>query len=206
MINNKYKLQQSIIAGIGYGFLHALSTMMLVQNSILVIVTDALSFTLVLWAFSILIRSFLKYAGFSQLSYFQRLTNYSVLFVLIIFFTVAINFGVVYLIFGRQNSAGFVSLIPVRALIALLFYALIVAQFKIEQSNESDPKDDENNSANSVEEIVAIDEIQVSSQKEIIDRIAVKVNQKTMSYWLKKFTVCLPTAIMYIFIPKTINT
>ncbi|HRZ97108.1 MAG TPA: LytTR family DNA-binding domain-containing protein [Paludibacter sp.] len=178
LFESKVKLQQYIFMWIGYAVLHALSALMLVQFSLIIIITDALIYAALLGSTGILIISVLKYANFNQFSFFQRIVNYSALFLLAIIITVSVSFGVIHLIFGSNVSGGFIPLIAVRSFIALLVYNLIVAQFKISEMKRVDVIESVTEDENIQTPEILSGEIQQTINNELIDRVAVKSGQK----------------------------
>jgi hypothetical protein len=178
LFGNNSKLSQYIFIWTGYGVFHALSTSLLIKIPAIVIATDALSYALLFGIFGILIMSVLKYAKFSHLSYFQRIINYTSLFLLTIILTVAFNYAILYLIFGNTISSSFIAFIPLRCLIALLIYNLVVQQYRITELKETESKDAilKEEDFNLEEESFKTPQEKV--EVEIIDRISVKNGTK----------------------------
>jgi hypothetical protein len=114
-----------------------------------------------------------KFGNFSALTLYQRLVNQIALAVLSIVIWLSLGYVLFYLIFGNELSLKLIPVLPVRGLIGLLLYLIIIQYFK-----------------SSVQQNQPIEEIQESiinpeerklkkvSELEMLERVAVKSGTK----------------------------
>jgi len=121
----------------------------------------------------ILLWSVVKYGNFEALTLYQRLVNNTAMALLSIVLWLSAGYGIYYLIFGTELTILFVPLLPVRGLIGLFIYMMIMLRFRLSlvQMVQSDDTSDTN---------MLVEEIQQKKdiQMDLLERIAVKSGTK----------------------------
>lgn len=116
-----------VLAGMVIALLQAFALSLLVDIPFRFLFLDALVFSLIYLIVSVLLLNVLKFGHLEKLFLPVRLFNFMVLGVFTLLFTLALGAGLDWLLFGREMYPGFTSLLPLKALIALLVYALVIA-------------------------------------------------------------------------------
>jgi len=175
VFNDNLKLPKYIFLWVIYAILHYLSVKTLVQFQFVELISDALICSVLYGAVGVLFIYVMKFAGLNNLNFFQRNVDYAVLFILAIVVVISINYYGMILIFGNEIREILLNLIPLKVLISILIFIIIVTAYTIIEKKESESTtiEQENN-----EQDIIVPEKEVTEQKETIDRIAVKSGQK----------------------------
>lgn len=172
-LGNTAKIIRYIALWMVYAILQIYAVYSLVAISFWIIVLDGFVHAVLYGVLGILLWSVIRYGNYSILNNYQRLINFIALGVLVVLLWLGIGYGVIYLIYGDLYSNALFQLLPVRGLIGVLIYLLIIQQFTY--SNNEIKTEDEH------EEILSLPE-ETKPEKEagveIIERIAVKSGSK----------------------------
>jgi len=172
-LENTLKKSQYVFLWIVYAFIQALVFQGLVTLPFGILLADGFIHATVFGVIGILLWGVLKYGNFAALTLYQRLVNNIALALLSIVFWIGVGYGLFYWVFGNEMTEQFVPVLPVRGLIGLLIYVLIIQQF----SFVIDQKDQMIETADSFalsEEVKPKNAIET----DLLERIAVKSGSK----------------------------
>lgn len=174
----KYPLLETTAARLQYGIiwtvyaaLQAIAFKGLLHIPDRILVADSVFHALLFAGVGILLCSLLSYGNFNALTAYQRVINYVALAFLTIGLWVGLGFGLVYFVFDQGVSNQFIALLPLRGLIGLTLYLLVIQQCSLQLLKGA--ADDEKES-----ETQPIAEVPSEVQTELIDRISVKSGVK----------------------------
>ena len=135
---------------------------------------DGVIHAIILGLLGILLWSIVRYGNYAVLSIYQRLINHVTLAVLIIAIWLSLGYGLFYGFWGEKVASAFVPVLPLRALIGLLIYLLIIKHFR-EMSQQLDT---ENEISAETPAVIEEAKPQKSVEPELLERIAVKSGTK----------------------------
>jgi len=139
-----------------------------------ILMLDGVVHALIFGLLGILLWSIVRYGNYAVLSIYQRLINHVTLAILIITIWLSLGYGLFYGFWGVNVASAFIPVLPLRALIGLLIYLLIIKHFR-EMSQQLDTENEI-----SAETLPVIEEAkpQKSPEPELLERIAVKSGTK----------------------------
>ena len=170
--NTKQTLQYAFL-WVVYALLQAFVLYWLVTLPFGMLLLDGFIHAAVFGLLGIVLWSVVKYGNFAALTVYQRLVNQVALAILSLSIWMIGGYGLFYWLFGIDFATQFIPVLPVRGLIGLLIYLLIIQQFRLalfkkEKTTEAPELDIP------VEEIVQ----KTIIQSEILERVAVKSGSK----------------------------
>lgn len=170
--NTKQTLQYAFL-WVVYALLQAFVLDWLVTLPFGMLLLDGFIHAAVFGLLGIVLWSVVKYGNFAALTVYQRLVNQVALAILSLSIWMIGGYGLFYWLFGIDFATQFIPVLPVRGLIGLLIYLLIIQQFRLalfkkEKTTEAPEIDIP------VEEIVQ----KTIIQSEILERVAVKSGSK----------------------------
>jgi hypothetical protein len=174
----KYPLLENNVEKTQYGLIWAAfaSVQAIAFKAILnipewMLVVDALFHALLFSVLGILLCSILSYGNFMVLTAYQRIINHVALAFLSIVLWLGIGFGLDYLVFGQNIATVFISYLPMRGIIGLLLYLLIIQQCRLRIIKAKISKKNE-------VEMNPVSVTEPELQTEVLDRISVKLGVK----------------------------
>jgi hypothetical protein len=172
-LGNNLKTAQYVLIWIVYAFLQAYVFTGLVSLPFWILLADGLIHAAIFGVIGIFIWSIVKYGNFAALTLYQRMVNNIALALLSIALWLSVGYGVFYLIYGDVTANQFIHILPVRGLIGLLIYLLIMQLFRFSMV----PVDHQEGNTDSV---IQSEEIQIKKDlpAELLERIAVKSGTK----------------------------
>ena len=171
--NTSEKIRYTLI-WVLYAILQTFVLYPIVALPLWILMLDGVVHALILGLLGILLWSTVRYGNYAVLSIYQRLINHVTLAVLIIAIWLGSGYGLFYGFWGEKVASAFVPVLPLRALIGLLIYLLIIKHFR-EMSQQLDTENEI-----SAETLPVIEETkpQKSTEPELLERIAVKSGTK----------------------------
>lgn len=171
--NTSEKIRYTLI-WVLYAILQTFVLYPIVALPLWILLLDGVVHALILGLLGILLWSTVRYGNYAVLSIYQRLINHVTLAVLIIAIWLGSGYGLFYGFWGEKVASAFIPVLPLRALIGLLIYLLIIKHFR-EMSQRTDTENEI-----SVEMPAVIEEAkqQKSTEPELLERIAVKSGTK----------------------------
>ena len=171
--NTSEKIRYTLI-WVLYAILQTFVLYPIVALPLWILLLDGVVHALILGLLGILLWSIVRYGNYAVLSIYQRLINHVTLAVLIIAIWLGSGYGLFYGFWGEKVASAFIPVLPLRALIGLLIYLLIIKHFR-EMSQQLDTENEI-----SVETPAVIEEAkpQKSAEPELLERIAVKSGTK----------------------------
>jgi len=172
-LENTLKKSQYVFLWIVYAFIQALVFQGLVTLPFGILLADGFIHATVFGVIGILLWGVLKYGNFAALTLYQRLVNNIALALLSIVFWIGVGYGLFYWVFGNEMTEQFVPVLPVRGLIGLLIYVLIIQQFSfvIDQKDQM---------IETVDSFALSEEVKPKKaiETDLLERIAVKSGSK----------------------------
>ena len=172
-LGNNFKTVQYVLIWIAYAFLQAYVFTGLVPLPFWILLADGMIHATIFGIIGIFMWSIVKYGNFAALTLYQRMVNNIALALLSIALWLSIGYGVSYLIFGNDPASQFIHILPVRGLIGLLIYLLIMQLFRfsmmpVEQAEEN------------ADSVIQSEDIPIKKDLpvEMLERIAVKSGTK----------------------------
>jgi hypothetical protein len=162
-----------ILLWVVYAILQAFVLYSIVALPLWMIILDGVVHASLFGLLGILLWSVVRYGNYAVLSVYQRVVNYIALALLAISIWLSVGYGLFYWLFDAGVALQLIPILPIRGLIGLLLYLLIVQRFQIVfQQIESlaeiaDPIQ--------IQEEIAPQKI---SEVELLERIAVKSGSK----------------------------
>lgn len=172
-LGNNLKIYQYVLLWAIYALVEAFVLQGLITMPFWMLLTDGTIHAVVFGLIGILLWSVVKFGNFTALTLYQRLVNNVALALLSLAIWLGAGYGIFYSIFGTELSALLIPVLPIRMLIGLLIYLLIMQRFRI-TTIEMDQQSEETEPIEIIEEIKLKKEVQV----EILERIAVKSGTK----------------------------
>ena len=162
-----------ILLWVAYAILQAYVFYSLVALPLWMIVVDGIVHALIFGVLGILLWSIVRYGNYAVLNVYQRIINYVALALLTIVIWLGIGYVVSCWLFGTEEAVRLIPVLPVRGLIGLLIYMLIIQRFRfISEQMEY--------SAEISEPIQVMEDITPKkvADDELLERIAVKSGTK----------------------------
>ena len=170
---NTAKISQYVLLWTVYAFLQAFVLRGLVNLPFWTLLIDGAIHGAVFGVITVLLWRVLKFGNFVALTVYQRLVNNIALALLSIACWLSIGYGLFYWIFGNEPALQLNPVLPIRCLIGVLIYWLILQQFRLSMMKMDQTNDEPDN-------LVVTEEIKQKSevQAELLERIAVKSGTK----------------------------
>lgn len=170
--DSKIKFIPYMFMWIIYALLHTVSIYQLVEIPFWSVFLDGFIHAVLFAIIGVLLWNVLQYGKFSSLPFIQQLVNSSALGILSIGLWIGTGFLIEYICFNPLIIKSLVYTLPLKVFLGLLIYLIIILTFKPEVQSEKQediltPEKDPALSA--PEEFI---------EKEILERIAVKIGQK----------------------------
>jgi hypothetical protein len=162
-----------ILLWVVYAMLQTYVLYWLVALPLWMIVADGIVHALIFGVLGILLWSIVRYGNYAALNAYQRIVNYVALALLTIVIWLGVGYCIAYWIFGAEETIRLIPILPVRGLIGLLIYMLIIQRFRfISEQIEY--------SAGISEPVQMVEEVapQKATDDELLERIAVKSGTK----------------------------
>jgi DNA-binding LytR/AlgR family response regulator len=173
-LQNTAKTIQYALLWVVYALVQTFVLYWLVALPTWMLLLDGFAHAALFGLLGILLWSVVKYGNYAVLSVFQRTINYIALAILAISIWLGVGFGFFYWGFGNELAAKFIPVLPIRGLIGLLLYLLIVQYFRytmqlqtVQSVEELQPEP--------IKEDVKSGKI---DERELLERIAVKSGTK----------------------------
>jgi len=170
--NTKQTLQYAFIWVI-YALLQAFVLTWIVPIPFWMLLLDGVIHATVFGLLGLLLWSVVKYGNFSALTVYQRLVNHFALALLSLALWLSIGYGLIYWLLGENITSLLIPMLPIRGLIGLLIYLLIIQRFRLVIS-----KTIESTESLKIEQSAEISTPKPTNQNEILERIAVKSGSK----------------------------
>lgn len=164
------KLQYTLI-WVVYAALQAVAFKGLLDIPNWLLIADATFHATIFGVFGVLLCSILSYGNFNALTAYQRVINYVALALLTIGLWLGLGVGALYLIYDQGVIDQFIALLPLRGLIGLILYLLVIQQCSLQLFKGKTAEENES-------ETQASAEVPSEVQLELIDRISVKSGVK----------------------------
>lgn len=176
-LENTVKTFQYVILWVLYATLQTFVLWHIVPLPLIELAADALTHAVLFGGLGILLWSVVRYGNYSGLPVYQRVVNYAGLAALIISVWLGIGYVVDLILIGEASAALLVPVLPLRGLIGLLIYMLIIQHFtfllcKLENTENTEK---EISTVQSEPQEVKTDK---PEEKEMLERIAVKSGSK----------------------------
>jgi len=168
-LENSVRIFQYILLWVIYALLQTFVLQGLVTIPFWILLIDSVIHAIIFGVIGILLWSVVKYGNFVALTLYQRLINNIALVLLSIACWLSVGYGTFYVAFGPELSTRLIPVLPVRGLIGILIYMLIMQYFRASVV-EMDQQPETPDSLIITEEIKQKKDIQT----EILERIAVK--------------------------------
>ena len=162
-----------ILLWVVYAILQAFVLYSIVALPLWMIILDGVVHASLFGLLGVLLWSVVRYGNYAVLSVYQRIVNYIALALLAISIWLSVGYGLFYWLFDAGVASQLIPILPIRGLIGLLLYLLIIQRFQIvfrqieSMSEIADPIQ--------IQEEIAPQKI---SEVELLERIAVKSGSK----------------------------
>jgi hypothetical protein len=166
LFDNTIKIVQYIVAWVFFALIQAFAFAWLVTIPFWILLIDSAIHSLLFGTIGILLWNLVRFGNFSALSAYQRFVNHTALIIISIAFWLGAGYGIFLLLFGAEITSQFLPLFPIRTLIGLLIYIIIMQMI----NNIDEPKVlvvDELEPINSIPETDALERITVKSGTKI---------------------------------------
>jgi len=162
-----------IILWLLYAAVHFIVFSGIIQVSTDILIVDGLIHAFSYGILGILLWSVIRYGNFEALPIFQRIVNHGALAIITLLLWIAVGYYGINAIYGSQVSDIMLPFLPVKGLIGLLIYILVVQQFRLRARIEPEIPE-------LPEEISASENTTENAevQEEILERVAVKSGSK----------------------------
>jgi len=162
-----------VLLWVAYAMLQTFVLYSIVALPLWIIVLDGFVHAFIFGMLGVLLWSIVRYGNYAVLSIYQRIVNYIALAILTIVIWLSLGYGLFYWFLGAEVTSRFIPILPVRGLIGLMIYLLIIQRFRfVFQQTES--KNDVSSSTQILEETKP----QKVVETELLERIAVKSGSK----------------------------
>lgn len=174
VIENRHTIFIHIVIALIAALILYISIKPLLSVSETMLMADAVIAGCILSILFFFLKNIVKYSHFSSLLFRQRLINYSALGLVFITCWLGIEYIILYISFPTGEWEGFLPMLPIRIVIAMLSYCLIVLIYaKSDEDNES--AEEEENKEEAANILADKNEEKIV---ETIERIVVKNGQK----------------------------
>ncbi len=171
-LGDRVKASQYVLMWTVYAFVQAFAMHGLVALPFAILLIDAAIHAVIFMIISVFLWNVVNYGNFMALTVYQRIVNNIALALLSIAGWLGAGYGITYWLYGNATLTLLTPFLPLRALIGLLIYLLIMQRFS---SAMIEPEMND-----STDSLVIKEEIKQKKdiQDEIIERIAVKSGTK----------------------------
>ena len=180
-LENTAKTIQYTLCWVAFAVLQTIVFSFVLELPVWILFLDSIFNSLLYGTIGILLWAVIHYGNYAALTIYQRIINYTALGVLSIGLWVAVGYGFVYFLFGQQLSLLFIPFQPLRCLIGLLIYMLLIQRFSLLSATTNEELSSIELESETEGETDTKSQ-QLSSQKntdlEILERIAVKSGTK----------------------------
>jgi hypothetical protein len=162
-----------ILLWVVYAILQTFVLYPVVALPLWMIILDGVVHAFLFGLLGILLWSVVRYGNYAVLSVYQRIVNYIALALLAISIWLSVGYGLFYWFFDAGVTSQLVPVLPMRGLIGLLIYLLIIQRFRIvfhQIENQAEITD----AVQIIEEIKPVN----VPETEMLERIAVKSGTK----------------------------
>jgi len=144
-----------------------------------VLITDVIASGIILSALLLLLGNIMIYNPFSNLSFRQKIINYSTLAILFVTCWIALEYFVLYIAFPPEKWYSLYALLPIRILIAVFIYIITILISSIQHERKPEDKGNAEDENNLIQQAIS-EEIQQNEPESIetLERIAVRNGQK----------------------------
>lgn len=173
-LENTAKTLQYILLWLVYALLQTVVLYTILALPFRMIVLDGLVHATVYGLLGLLLWSIVRYGNYAVLTVLQRIINYVALALLTIGIWLGVGYGLFYWLLDAHTAALLIPLLPIRGLIGLLIYLLIIQQFQIalKQTNSAHVESEQAPLEVFEEPVVK------APQTDVLERIAVKSGSK----------------------------
>ena len=172
-IGNTPKAIIYILLWVLYAFIQALVLYSIVALPLWMIVLDGFVHAFIYGLLGVLLWGVVRYGNYAVLTAYQRIVNYVALALLIIAVWLSAGYGLFYWIFGPGVTSQLIPILPVRGLIGLLIYLLIIQRFRLDF-----PQIEKLNKIRDTVQITEENKPVRAIESELLERIAVKSGTK----------------------------
>ena len=163
-LQKRTKIFLCLLTLIPYTLLHALSIYYITPVAVELALVDALIHAIIFAGLGILLWHILLYGKYETFPHFQRVINYTTLAILTVSLWLGIGYLLNYLLL-QETATLFLPTMPVRGMIGLLLYLILVLSARQHNDPDADPLPEET-------------EVSTNIKPEIIERITVRLGQK----------------------------
>jgi len=172
-LENTSKTVQYFILWVVYALLQTYVLHSIVSLPVWILLLDGFIHATVFSCLGLVLWNVVKFGNFTALTLYQRLVNQLAMALLSIVIWLGIGYGFFNLVFGTEVSSQFIPVLPMRGLIGMLLYLIIILYFK--GGSIQSQTNVENQEIIPVTEEVKLIKV---SEIEILERIAVKSGTK----------------------------
>lgn len=165
LFDNTIKIVQYIVAWIIFAIIQAFAFTWLASIPFWILLIDSVIHSFFFGLIGILLWNVVKFGNFAALTAYQRVVNHAALIIISIAFWLGASYGIFQLIFGAQIADQFLPFLPVRILIGMLIYLILMLLL----NNIGEQKE------------LIIDEVESiisAPEAEVLERITVKSGTK----------------------------
>jgi len=173
LLTNTTKTFQYILLWMLYGIIQALALSSLTAVPGWVLWLDGFAHAALFAVIGLILWNVVKFGNFGALTLYQRLVNQIALAVLSLGLWLGAGYGIIYLIAGEEISSKLTPLLPIRGLLGLFIYLIILLYFR--NTVLSAKNSEETSDAPAITEEKKLIK---SSDIELLERIAVKSGTK----------------------------
>jgi len=172
-LENTVKTIQYILIWVAYALLQTFVLYWLIALPTWILLLDGFVHAALFGLLGILLWSVVMYGNYAVLSVFQRTINYLALAVLLLGLWLGVGFGFFYWIFDADLVVRFIPFLPLRGLIGVLIYLLIIQHFKYSMQQQTEE------SVNEIQpELIKEMSKSKTEEHELLERVAVKSGSK----------------------------
>ena len=172
-LENTSKTIQYFMLWLVYALLQTYVLYSIVALPVWILLLDGFIHAVVFGCLGLVLWSVVKFGNFSALTLYQRLVNQIAMALLSIVIWLSAGYCFFYLVFGTEFSNLLIPILPIRGLIGLLLYLIIIQYFKSATETKKPVEEIQEITANP-EEI----KIKKVPDSEILERVAVKSGTK----------------------------
>jgi hypothetical protein len=173
IFDNRLKFWLYLFGWLLFALLQTITASSIVHLAFTVLLVDALIHSILYVLTAILLWYAIKYSNVSSLSVFQITLNYLVFFVLALALSLGLGYGFETLL-GNEIVVEFSPFLPVRALLTLFVYIIVIQFFKLNSINNLETNKMQNEADDGEQDADG----ENLEGNEILERIAVKSGQK----------------------------
>ncbi|MEI6751637.1 MAG: LytTR family DNA-binding domain-containing protein [Paludibacter sp.] len=130
LLTNTTKTLQYFLLWMVYGIIQTIVLSSLTSIHSWVLWVDGFVHTALLAAIGLILWNVIKFGNFGALTLYQRLVNQIALAVLSLGLWLGGGYGIIYLIAGEEITSKLIPLLPIRGLLGLLIYLIILLYFR----------------------------------------------------------------------------